>query len=63
MSEEGLADARSHEEVKGRDSLSSMLLVLIGLEDDSRQRGIALNALWGTNATILGVEASLEEVV
>ena len=39
-----------------------MLFVLIRLEDDRRKCGVALDTLWGTDAPILRVEASLEEI-
>ena len=62
MLEKSLVDARSHEEVKGWYRLSTMLLVLVRLEDDCRQRGIALYALRRAYATILRVEAPLVEI-
>jgi len=62
LTDEGLTHARGHEEVEGWDSLPTMLLVLIRLEDDRRKCGVALDILWGTDAPILRVEASLEEI-
>ena len=62
LTDEGLTHARGHKEVEGWDSLPAMLLVLIRLEDDRRKCGVALDILWGTDAPILRVEASLEEV-
>ena len=52
-----------HEEVECRNGLSSVLLVLVGLEDNGRQCGIALYGLWGTDAAVFCVEPPLEQVV
>ena len=62
MLEESFVDTRRHEEVKGWYRLPSVLLVLVRLEDDSRQRGIALYALRRADATVLRVEASLVQI-
>ena len=62
LTDEGLTHTGCHEEVESWDSLPAMLLVLIRLEDDRRKCGVALDILWGTDAPILRVEASLEEV-
>ena len=62
LTDEGLTHARCHKEVEGWDSLPTVLLVLIRLEDDRRKSGVALDILWGTDAPILRVEASLEEI-
>ena len=62
LTDEGLTHARGHKEVEGWDSLPAMLFVLIRLEDDRRECGVALDILWGTDAPILRMEASLEEV-
>ena len=60
MADEGLAHTWSHEEVKGRDGLTSMLFVLIGLEDDGRKCSIALDALRCADAPVLRMEAPLK---
>ena len=62
LTDEGLTHARGHEEVEGWDSLPAVLFVLIRLEDDRRKCGVALDILWGTDAPILRMEASLEEI-
>ena len=55
---EGLQHARGHETVEGRDRLAAVLLVLVGLEDDRGQRGVALDRLRRTHRTVLGREAA-----
>ena len=62
LTDKGLTHTGGHEEVEGWDSLPAVLFVLIRLEDDRRKCGVALDILWGTDAPILRVEASLEEV-
>ena len=62
LTNKGLTHTRCHEEVESWDSLPTMLFVLIRLEDDRRECGVALDILWGTDAPILRMEASLEEV-
>ena len=62
LTDEGLTHTGCHEEIEGWDSLPAVLFVLIRLEDDRRECGVALDILWGTDAPILRVEASLEEV-
>ena len=52
-----------HEEIEGGDCLSSVLLVLVGLENDGCQRGVALNALWRADTSVLGTESAFKEVV
>ena len=42
---EGFQHARGHEMVERRDRLPAVLLVLVGLEDDRGQRGVALDRL------------------
>ena len=62
MLEKSLVNARCHKEVKGWYRLPAMLLVLVCLEDDRRQRCIALYALRRAYATIFRVKASLVEI-
>ena len=62
MLEKSLVNARCHKEVKGWYRLPAMLLVLVCLEDDRRQRRIALYALRRADATIFRVKASLVEI-
>ena len=38
-------------------------LVLVGLENDGCQRGVALNALWRADTSVLGTESAFKEVV
>ena len=52
-----------HEEIKSRNRLSAMLLILVGLEDNGSQRSITLDALRGTNTTVLCAETTFKEVV
>ncbi len=59
---EGLQHARGHEVVEGRDRLSAVLLVLVGLEDDRGQRGVALHRLGRAHGSVLGREAPLVDV-
>ena len=63
MFPERLADAWGHEEVEGRDRLPAVLLILVGLEYDGGQGGVALDALGGAHRAVLGVESPLEEVL
>ena len=49
-----------HEEVECRNRLSSVLLVLVGLEDNGSQCGIALDRLGRADASVLGMESPFE---
>ncbi len=49
--------------IEGRDRLTAVLLVLVGLEDDGGQRGVALDRLGRTDRSVLGREAAAEQVV
>ena len=52
-----------HEEVESGNRLSAVLLVLVGLENDSSQCRVALDTLRSTDAAVLCAESSFEEVV
>ena len=52
-----------HEEVESRDSLTAVLFVLVGLEDDGGQGSVTLDGLWGTDAAVFGMETAFEQVV
>ena len=52
-----------HEEIESRNCLSAMLLILVGLEDDSGECCIALYALWSTDTSVFSAEAAFEQVI
>ena len=60
---EGLQHARSHETVEGRNRLPAVLFVLVGLEDDRGQCGVALDRLRRAHRTVLGGEAAPVDVL
>ena len=59
---EGLQHARGHEMVESRDRLPAVLLVLVGLEDDRGQRGVALDRLRRAHRAVLRRESPLVDV-
>ena len=61
--DKSFAYPRSHKEVESRDGLPSMLLILIGLEYNRSQCGVALDTLWSTNTAVLGKETTLVEIL
>ena len=52
-----------HEEIESRNCLSAMLLILIRLENNGSQRSITLDALRGTDTTVLGAKTTFKEVI
>src|SRR3712207_8601517 len=63
MFAERLGNPFCHEEIESGNGLSAVLFVLVGLEDDSSQRGVTLNTLRRTDASVLGAESPFEEIV
>ena len=59
---EGLGDAQRHAVIKVRDALAAVLVVLVGLDGDGRQRRVALDALRLAQETVAGGEAPVEQV-
>ena len=58
---ESFIDARSHSVIEIRNRLATMLLVLIGLEDNGGKRSGCTNGLWGAEIAVTSIEAALEE--
>ena len=52
-----------HEEVEGRNGLSSVLFILVCLENDGSQCGITLDGLRRTDASVLGVKSAFEQII
>ena len=59
---EGFQHARGHEMVERRDRLPAVLLVLVGLEDDRGQRGVALDRLRRAHRAVLRRESPFVDV-
>ena len=58
---EGLGHARSHGIVKIGDGLAAVHLVLVGLDGDAAQGGVALDGIGGPQIAVTGGEAAPEE--
>ena len=54
---------RCHKVVKGGDCLTTVLLILIGLENDRCESGVALDALRSADTPILCVETPFVEIL
>ena len=58
----GLGDSRSESVVKIHNGLSAVLIVLIGLDGDAGERGIALDVVRFPQEAVSGGESALEEL-
>ena len=58
---EGLADALRHAVIEVRDGLAAVLVVLVGLDRDGRQRRVAADGLGLAQEAVAGREAVLEQ--
>ena len=52
-----------HEKVEGRNCLSSVLFILVRLENDSSQCSVTLDGLRRADASVLGVKSAFEQII
>ena len=63
MLNERLVNPFGHKEVKSRNGLSAVLLVLICLEDDGCQCGVTLYALRSSYASVFSAETPFKQII